>query len=444
MLDALTPDQVFMSCGHEEGRPGGRPPSAARPRRPLRGNADSRGQSIFETAATALLAAAAGLFWGCAEDPAVPSFRVQRQDLTRYLTTNGRVEPLEDYPISAAMGGRISATPVAKGARVVRGTVVAAMEDDDARLQWEQAKARLAGAEAELAQADRGGRAAETADIEARLEAARREENRAREEAASIERLAGRQAASRAALRQARAALSARETDREILEKRWGLRVDPEQRRQAAALVSEAAAAARSAERRLQEFVMRSPANGILYTLSVRPGDYVERGAVIARVGQLDAARIVVFVDEPELGRVKRGAAVILSADAYPDQRWEGRVDRLPTRIVLLDARRVGEVLCTVDNPEGLLIPDLTVSARVESGGVRDALVVPREALAQKDGETYLWLLDDGRTARKQAVQVGLRTESRAEVRSGIDEGDEVLLPGGLALQPGQKVRAGP
>ena len=79
------------------------------------------------------------------------------------------------------------------------------------------------------------------------------------------------------------------------------LRADPEQRRLAAARVSEAAAAARSAERRLRASVVRSPAEGVLYALEVRPGDYVDRGAVIARVGQLDAVRVVVFVDEPEL-----------------------------------------------------------------------------------------------------------------------------------------------
>ena len=54
--------------------------------------------------------------------------------------------------------------------------------------------------------------------------------------------------------------------------------------------------------------------------------------------------RVVVFVDEPELGRVQLRAPVKISADAYPDQTWEGEVDRLPTEIVSLETRRVGDV----------------------------------------------------------------------------------------------------
>ncbi len=362
--------------------------------------------------------------------------------MVRFLTTNGRVEPTEDYAISAPIAGRVRTTPVQKGDRVSRGAVVATIEDESAGTDLDQAKARLRAAEAESAQAEHGGPAAETADIEARLKAARRADERARGKVASLERLVAGQAAPRIELNEARAALSEREADLAAVKKQWELRADPEQRRLAAARVSEAAAAARSAERRLRASAVRSPAEGVLYALEVRPGDYVDRGAVIARVGKLDAVRVVVFVDEPELGRVKQDARVILEADAYPEQSWEGRIDRLPTRIVSLDTRRVGEVICTVENHEGLLIPKLTVSARIESGAVKSVLTVPREAVVEQDGQSYLWLHAEGETARQQAVELGLRTASLVEVRAGVAEGDRVLLPGGSPLEPGQKVRA--
>ncbi len=394
--------------------------------------------SVPVMALTAILGAALG----CGERPAVRSVPVERRDLVQYLTTNGRVEPTEDYAISAPIAGRVRTTPVEKGGRVSQGAVVATIEDESARTDFDQAQARLRAAEARSAQADHGGPAAETADIKARLQASRRAEERARLKVASLERLVAGEAAPRIELDQARTALSEREADLAAGKKQWELRVDPEQRQLAAARVSEADAAARSAESRLRASAVRSPAEGVLYSLEVRPGDYVERGAVIARVGKLDAVRVVVFVDEPELGRVKQDARVVLEADAYPEQSWEGRIDRLPTRIVSLDTRRVGEVICTVENHEGFLIPNLTVSAQIESGAVKGALTVPREAVVEKDGQSYLWLHAEGETARKQAVELGLRTASLVEVRSGIGEGDRVLLSGGPPLQPGQKVRA--
>ena len=395
----------------------------------------------LRAAVFAALALAVSVFPGCAEDPTVRSVVVQRQDLVQYLTTNGRIEPIEESAITAPVAGRVTSTPIGRGSRVVQGAIVATIDDENARSELDRAKARLAGSKAELAQAEKGGAASETADIEARLDAARRAEARALQRVASLERLVGKQAAPRIELEQARAELSEHQAGREAAERQWELRADPQERKLAAARVSEAAAATRAAERRLQASEVRSSAPGVLYALTVRPGDYVERGAVIARVGKLDSVRVVVFVDEPELGRVKAGATVVLLADAYPDQSWEGHVDTLPTRIVSLDTRRVGEVLCTVDNPEGRLIPNLTVNARIQSGGTKNALTVPREAVVEEDGATYLWLLDDRRTARKQAVELGIRTASEAEVRSGVSEGDEVLLPGGLELQPGQRIR---
>lgn len=383
-----------------------------------------------------------GAAFGCGERPAVRSVPVERRDLVQYLTTNGRVEPAKDYAITAPIAGRVRTTPVEKGGRVSKGSVVATVEDQSTGTELAQAKARLRAAEARLAQAEHGGTVAETADIEARLKAARRAEEQARRVVASLERLVRARAAPRVELDQARAALSEREADSEALAKQRELRTDPEQRRFAAARVSEAAAAVRSAERRLRASAVRSPAEGVLYALDVHPGDYVERGAVIARAGKLDAVRVVVFVDEPELGRVKQGARVVIGADAYPEQSWEGRIDRLPTRIVSLDTRRVGEVICSVENRAGRLIPDLTVSAQIESGVVKGALTVSREAVVEQDGQTYLWLHDDGETARKQVVELGLRTASWVEVQSGVDEGDRVLLPGEPPLQSGEKVRA--
>ena len=116
-----------------------------------------------------------------------------------------------------------------------------------------------------------------------------------------------------------------------------------------------------------------APLAGVVYSLPVRPGAYVNPGTLVARVGKLGKVDVLIYIDEPELGRVKLGAPVRITSDAYPERHWECQVDRLPAEVVALDTRRVGEVHCSVDDAEEL-IPNLRVSMKIESAAAKNAL----------------------------------------------------------------------
>src|SRR5205814_3029488 len=121
------------------------------------------------------------------------------------------------------------------------------------------------------------------------------------------------------------------------------------------------------ARRRLSQGIIRSPMSGIIYNLSVRPGAYVTPGGLIANVGRLDKLRVRVYVDEPELGRVAVGQPVTITWEGLPGQTWNGTVEKLPTEIVTLGTRQVGEVLCSIDNPGQKLVPGTNVDVKIRT-----------------------------------------------------------------------------
>ena len=90
--------------------------------------------------------------------------------------------------------------------------------------------------------------------------------------------------------------------------------------------------------------VVRAPIAGTVYQFDLKPGAYLNAGDLVASIGQLDRVRVKVFVDEPDLGRVKRGMPVGITWDAMPGRQWKGVVDKTPTQIVALGTRQVGEV----------------------------------------------------------------------------------------------------
>ena len=389
-----------------------------------------------------VLVALAALYLYFAQTEPAPIRYVQpaRGELVSYVATNGRVDPIEDYEVFSTATGRVVTVGVKEGDLVKKGSLLATIDNAAARASLDQAKARLEAARAELATIERGGSSKEIADLEHRLSAAERAREQARREVSALERLVGKQAATGAELTGAEADLSNRQAEVESLRKKLNLGADSARRDAALARVREAESAVALATEQVRSSVIRSPADGVLYSLDLREGAFLTPGTLAAKVGKVDRVRVVVFVDEPELGRVQLGAPVRITADAYPDQTWEGEVDRLPTEIVSLETRRVGEVWCSVDNPGGELIPNLTVSVQLRSGAAENALTLPREAIEQDAGQPFVWVLGQNQTAEKRPVELGIQNAARTEITGGLDGSEQVLLEGSASLTAGTRV----
>lgn len=380
------------------------------------------------------------IFLSCAEVLVVPSLYLQRQDLTQYLSTNAHIEPLDDSVVTASVDGRIQSIAITEGARVIPGAIIATIENDAISSHLKKTEALLDASKAALQQAQHVD-AVEIENIRHKLSDARHYENAAEEHLASIERLAAQKAIPRRKLEEARSALSVRKATTETLAKQWEMRSSALKQTYATAKVAEASEAYRVAKQQLHLSALRATTEGTLYSITVNPGDYVHQGTVIARIGNLDSVRVIVFIDEPDLGHLTHGLKAILNTDTFPEMVWNCYIDRLPAQIVAFNTRKVGEAVCTVHNPENKLLPGLSLNARLESARAKNVLTVPRDALVYRDGISYLWLRDHEGRAKRQPVELGLQTDSKIEVRSGVSEGDQVLLLGGVRLKPGQKVR---
>lgn len=396
------------------------------------------------TAAAAVLLAAVGILWLALREPAppeVPFARARRQTLISLLTTNGRAEPASWEAVRAARAGRVLRVAVERGARVAAGDLLVELEDGEARAALQSASARAEAARAELRLLEQGGRAAERAQLEGliaklavELEAARRDE-------AALERLAGQGAAARIELEQARDRGRQLAGELEAQRKRLGALVAETDLEAARARVKEAEAALEAARLRLQQCQIRAPRAGAVYELAVREGDWVEAGGLVARVGEIERLRIVIFVDEPELGRVRAGLPVQISWDALPERRWHASVERLPTQVVPMGTRMVGEVWAMCDNPSQDLPPGANVNVRIRSQVVDNAITIPKAALRRQGDQLGVLVLEGGRLAWR-GVEIGATSEVDAEVRRGVHAGEAVALPVDRPLRAGMAVRA--
>jgi HlyD family secretion protein len=248
----------------------------------------------------------------------------------------GRVEPVsEEIGIGVEVSGRVARLAADEGDAVAAGQVLAELENRDYRAAVASATARLDEARAALLRVRNGARTDE-----------RREASAAVAQAEAVLAQADREAARRAALA-AEGVVAWEEADRAARDRdvararlaeltaRMTLVHDgprDEDRAQAEAAVSLAAAALREAEARLDKTMVRSPIAGVVLRREVRVGETVSAdrpASPIFIVADLSRLRVRVEVDEADVARLAVGAPAWVSAAAYGDRRFPGRVIRI-------------------------------------------------------------------------------------------------------------------
>jgi len=190
---------------------------------------------------------------------------------------------------------------------------------------------------------------------------------------------------------------------------------------------AEAQAAYEAAEDALAKSSVRAPFDGIVYTLPVKQGAYVQTGDLLLQVGDLSQMLTRTFVDEPDIGRLSPGQKIEVTWDALPGRIWKGAVSTIPATVKLRGSRNVGEVTCTVDNHDLRLLPNVNVGVTVITAEHSGVLTLQREAVRMDDAKPYVYLVEDGVLQRRE-VQVSLQNLTRVQITGGLSEKSVVAL----------------
>jgi len=393
--------------------------------------------------AAVLLVALVGVgllvFVGGTSEKPVPATRPRVADVESVLRTNGRVRAAGRVEVFSSAAGLVRELRVAVGDQVRQGAVLAILENAEARAAEAAAETQLEQARARRTRAKTPWLPSERLEFENQIKQVQLAIDALAEDRQSTAKLVDQGAAPRSELALLDRQFAEYKARLELL--RTQLAAEPLK-----ASIAEAEAAVREAERELEESrriaasaSIRAPVAGEVYSLAVERGAFVAAGSLIARIAGDGAVQVLVFVDEPELGRIRPGIGAHLTASAYPEKAWNCVLDRGPTEVIELGARRVGEVLCRVEGDSDQLIPNLTVDVEIEGESAKSALTVPREALVRTEAGDAVWTSSNG-IASRRAVEVGVRGANRVEIVSGLVETDVVLLPGMRELTEGESV----
>ncbi len=399
----------------------------------------SRGRVWF---AILIVGAAALVVWIVgkkAAPPGVNFVKATRETIVSALPTNGKVEPIDWLPVRAERTGVVTKVMISRGQRIQKNEPLIELDTKVASAELSKAQAAIKEVQTQQQVLEQGGRVAERQQVDADLARTQLDLQAARKNYQALERLVAKQAATRQELDSARQAVEQLQLRIQSLEQHKAVLVTGTDKDIARARLQQAESAAVIARTALDLSVIRAPMDGIVYDFDLKQGSFVNAGDPIAKVGKLDRVRVTVYVDEPDLGKVRKSEPVIITWDALPGHQWKGEVDKLPTQIVPLGTRQVGEVGCVIENPEHDLIPNANINADIQATVIERALAIPKEAIRRQGSETGVLLLQSDRVTWRP-VTLGVASYTKTQVLAGLSEGDAVALPTEKPIKNGSKV----
>jgi len=319
-------------------------------------------------------ALAVWIFFKKTSPPEVDFTKVARETMISSLGTNGKVDPVEWMPVRAERAGVITRVLVSRGQQVKAGTPMVELDTRVANAEVARAQAGIKEAQTQEQVLEQGGRVAERQQVEADLSRARLDLEAATKQYQALERLVAKQAATRAELDTVRQTMDQLRLRIQALEQHKAALVTGPDKEIARAKLQQAESTATIARTNLALSIVRAPMDGTVYDFDLRKGSFVNPGDLIGKVGRLDRVRVIVYVDEPDLGKVRQGESVTIMWQALPGHQWKGEVDKLPTQVVPLGTRQVGEVGCIIENPQRDLLPNANIDADIQATVVPGAL----------------------------------------------------------------------
>jgi membrane fusion protein (multidrug efflux system) len=203
------------------------------------------------------------------------------------------------------------------------------------------------------------------------------------------------------------------------------------------------AANARVAQIRAQlgDRVIRAPFAGVLGLRQVSPGSLVTPGTAIATLD--DTARVHVDFPVPEgaLAYLAEGQQLTATSAAYPGREFTGTVATVDSRVD--PATRAVTVRGDFANADRALRPGMLMQVTLIRPE-RQALLVPEIAVVQVGNNSFVYRVKPDDTVERANVEIGARRGGLAEVLSGLEAGDRIVVDGTDKLRPGAAIQDRP
>jgi len=184
---------------------------------------------------------------------------------------------------------------------------------------------------------------------------------------------------------------------------------------------------------------IHSPFTGVIMHVGAREGQFVKPSTELYKVADLSRVWVIAEVYEHELPWIREGDSAEITVAAQPGRTFEGRVTYI---YPYMEARtRTVKVRLELDNPEGVLRPEMYANVVLAAGRIDQALLVPSEAIVRTGKREMLFVVREPGKFEPREVTVGLSADGMTQILEGVKAGEEVVTSAQFLIDSESKLR---
>ena len=372
-----------------------------------------------------------------------------------YTEATGSFVAEESSNVAPLTSGRVTETPVDVGARVEKGQVIARLDDSDALLRLQQAKASAEQAEAALRQAEarigfdgsqfKAEEVPEVLSARASYESALADSRMASADAQRYENLLKTGDISRSSYEKQMTLAETAKAKADTSVKQYeaalnNARQNYHSMSSARAMLASARSQLAQAQKALDDTVIRAPISGYVTERQIGVGEYVSPSSRIVTIVRANPIKLQLQIPGADASRIGVGMRVVAKTENYADREFEGKITALNpaldpnSRSLMAEAR--------FDNPKLELRPGMFATARVILPGTEKAIMAPREAVLVDPtiDSSEVFVLQGGK-AHVRIVQIGDAGNGLVRILSGVSDSEVVATSRLQQLYDGATVK---
>lgn len=178
---------------------------------------------------------------------------------------------------------------------------------------------------------------------------------------------------------------------------------------------------------------IRSPARGTVLQRDVTAGTVVTPAAGLFQISDLSTVWMIAAVPEDSLARLRAGAQVRVSVQAYSGRAFPGRISRIGDQ--LDPATRTVQVRVELANPHGMLKPEMYATAELALGSTAAAVFVPETSIQEIDGQPAVFVRVAPERFAARPVERGEVIDGFVRIPSGLRSGEWIAATGSFVLK---------
>lgn len=401
------------------------------------------------------------LFLGGGSALAVETYRVRVEtaggsESAVVLNAAGYIVPHHKIEVASKVVGRVKWIGVEKGDKVEAGQVLVRLEDDEYRARFIEADGQAEQLAARLQELETGSRPEEIALADANLREAKANLENAKIELDRSRELFDEGVFSKQAYDDAKARYDAQAARVASLDRAFELRrIGPREESIAAARgqVRQASGTVAYAKTLLDSTIIKAPVTGTILERNVEVGEFVTTGFVgdrgakgyVVSLADLNDIQVELDISQEDFSKLAMGQKAVVTTDAFRDRDYKGEIVEMSPEA---DRQKATvQVKVQILEPDSFLRPEMNANVAFLAPDAPStpstptqtaAITIPPSAL--RDGNK-VFLLVNGR-AVERGVQVRARTSNGAEIESGLNGGEDLILSPPEGLRDGDPVQA--